>query len=236
MGARCGFSLVFWCFSLIYLTPGAGLMCFVRVFFSPFVQDFRVVVRIDSWESTSVYPNGHFVRVLGRIGDLEGEIATILVENNISVAPFSEAQVRFRREPVSGERHFVLFLFASVVVGFIIKREKKSWHCHSSLSKAHIMKNSHSSLVYVWTRVKSAWSAELVSCSFTALKFLHFPTVLKNGMSYLTVSTHPSPATARVPSYRPTGLCSLSQSLTEACGGCGEQLVGLHTSLVQGKK
>nr|KAF6391770.1 DIS3 like exosome 3'-5' exoribonuclease [Pipistrellus kuhlii] len=29
----------------------------------------------------------------GRIGDLEGEIATILVENNISVAPFSEAQM-----------------------------------------------------------------------------------------------------------------------------------------------
>uniref|UniRef100_A0A8C3JJF8 DIS3-like exonuclease 1 n=1 Tax=Calidris pygmaea TaxID=425635 RepID=A0A8C3JJF8_9CHAR len=57
------------------------------------LQDYRVVVRIDSWESTSVYPNGHFVRVLGRIGDLEGEIAAILVENSICVAPFSEIQV-----------------------------------------------------------------------------------------------------------------------------------------------
>ncbi|XP_021092693.1 DIS3-like exonuclease 1 isoform X3 [Heterocephalus glaber] len=57
------------------------------------LQDFRVIVRIDSWESTSVYPNGHFVCVLGRIGDLEGEIATILVENSISVVPFSEAQL-----------------------------------------------------------------------------------------------------------------------------------------------
>ncbi|XP_038623376.1 DIS3-like exonuclease 1 [Tachyglossus aculeatus] len=57
------------------------------------LQDFRVVVRVDSWESTSVYPNGHFVRVLGRIGDLEGEIATILVENSISVSPFPEAQL-----------------------------------------------------------------------------------------------------------------------------------------------
>ncbi|KAM5292142.1 DIS3-like exonuclease 1 isoform 2-T2 [Ctenodactylus gundi] len=57
------------------------------------LQNFRVVVRIDSWESTSLYPNGHFVRVLGRIGDLEGEIATILVENSISVVPFSEAQM-----------------------------------------------------------------------------------------------------------------------------------------------
>ncbi|XP_058012764.1 DIS3-like exonuclease 1 isoform X1 [Ahaetulla prasina] len=57
------------------------------------LQDFRVVVRIDSWESTSLYPNGHFVRVVGRIGDLEGEIQTILVENSISVSPFSEAQM-----------------------------------------------------------------------------------------------------------------------------------------------
>jgi hypothetical protein len=68
------------------------------MFYFSFVQDSRVVVRIDSWESTSVYPNGHFVRVLGRIGDLEGEIATILVENSISVVPFSEAQVRFPRD------------------------------------------------------------------------------------------------------------------------------------------
>lgn len=66
----------------------------VHIVFFPSVQDFRVVVRIDSWETTSVYPNGHFVRVLGRIGDLEGEIATILVENSINVVPFSEAQVR----------------------------------------------------------------------------------------------------------------------------------------------
>ncbi|KAJ7311275.1 hypothetical protein JRQ81_006890 [Phrynocephalus forsythii] len=57
------------------------------------LQDFRVIVRIGSWESTSLYPNGHFVRVLGRIGDLEGEIQTILVENSISVSPFSEAQM-----------------------------------------------------------------------------------------------------------------------------------------------
>ncbi|XP_075620126.1 DIS3-like exonuclease 1 isoform X1 [Balearica regulorum gibbericeps] len=57
------------------------------------LQEYRVVVRIDSWESTSLYPNGHFVRVLGKIGDLEGEIAAILVENSICVAPFSEIQM-----------------------------------------------------------------------------------------------------------------------------------------------
>ncbi|KAK6476934.1 DIS3-like exonuclease 1 [Huso huso] len=58
------------------------------------LQDHRVVARIDSWESTSLYPNGHFVRVLGKAGDLETEVAAILVENNIQVPPFSEAQMR----------------------------------------------------------------------------------------------------------------------------------------------
>ncbi|CAM9816148.1 DIS3-like exonuclease 1 [Lampetra fluviatilis] len=58
------------------------------------LQDYRVVVRIDSWEATSQYPNGHFVRVLGRAGELETEVAALLVENAISVLPFSEAQLR----------------------------------------------------------------------------------------------------------------------------------------------
>ncbi|XP_026234124.1 DIS3-like exonuclease 1 isoform X1 [Anabas testudineus] len=58
------------------------------------LQDHRVVVRIDSWESTSLYPNGHSVRVLGRAGELETEIQTILIENSINVLPFSDAQLR----------------------------------------------------------------------------------------------------------------------------------------------
>ncbi|XP_072888830.1 DIS3-like exonuclease 1 isoform X2 [Hemitrygon akajei] len=58
------------------------------------LQNFRIIVRIDSWDSTSLYPNGHFVKVLGRAGDLETEIAAILVENGVSVSPFTEAQLR----------------------------------------------------------------------------------------------------------------------------------------------
>ncbi|XP_069572035.1 DIS3-like exonuclease 1 [Brachyistius frenatus] len=58
------------------------------------LQDHRVVVRIDSWESTSLYPNGHSVRVLGRAGELETEVQTILTENCIHVPPFSDAQLR----------------------------------------------------------------------------------------------------------------------------------------------
>ncbi len=52
-----------------------------------------MIVRLDLWESTSVYPNGHCVRVLGKAGELETEIQTILLENCIHVPPFSEAQV-----------------------------------------------------------------------------------------------------------------------------------------------
>ncbi|XP_008308916.1 DIS3-like exonuclease 1 [Cynoglossus semilaevis] len=58
------------------------------------LQDHRVVVRIDSWETSSLYPNGHTVRVLGRAGELDTEVQTIVVENSISVPPFSDAQLR----------------------------------------------------------------------------------------------------------------------------------------------
>ncbi|ROL52738.1 DIS3-like exonuclease 1 [Anabarilius grahami] len=67
------------------------------------LQDQRVIVRLDSWESTSVYPNGHCVRVLGKAGELETEIQTILVENCIHVPPFSEAQLR--EMPVNTEEN-----------------------------------------------------------------------------------------------------------------------------------
>ena len=40
-----------------------------------------------------MYPNGHFVRSLGAIGELETEIAAVLVEKNLSVGPFSEGLV-----------------------------------------------------------------------------------------------------------------------------------------------
>ena len=50
-------------------------------------------MRIDSWDVDSMYPNGHFVRSLGAIGELETEIAAVLVEKNLAVGPFSEGLV-----------------------------------------------------------------------------------------------------------------------------------------------
>ena len=47
-------------------------------------------VRIDAWPVSSQYPQGHFVSVVGRTGDLETEIDTILTENGVTVSPFSQ--------------------------------------------------------------------------------------------------------------------------------------------------
>ncbi|KAF9115824.1 DIS3 mitotic control [Mortierella sp. AM989] len=46
----------------------------------------RIVVRIDSWPSTSQYPNGHYVRSIGPIHELDTEISAILIEHGISVS------------------------------------------------------------------------------------------------------------------------------------------------------
>jgi len=54
------------------------------------LQGHRILVRIDAWPVNSQYPQGHFVKVMGKIGDLETEIDTILVENDIEVTPFSQ--------------------------------------------------------------------------------------------------------------------------------------------------
>ncbi|CAH8447539.1 unnamed protein product [Heterobilharzia americana] len=53
----------------------------------------RFVVRIDSWDSNSAYPSGHFVQCLGCIGDLETETQTILIEHNLAIRNFTDAQI-----------------------------------------------------------------------------------------------------------------------------------------------
>ena len=38
----------------------------------------------------SQYPNGHFLRCIGRIGDLETETEVILLEHELTATPFSK--------------------------------------------------------------------------------------------------------------------------------------------------
>ena len=52
----------------------------------------RIIVKIDNWPRNSKYPNGHFVRELGEIGNLDAELESILVEHDIydCTIPFSK--------------------------------------------------------------------------------------------------------------------------------------------------
>ncbi|KAL7333681.1 hypothetical protein PS15p_202549 [Mucor circinelloides] len=54
------------------------------------IENQRIVVRIDNWPISSQYPNGHFVRSLGPIHQLDTEISAILVEHSISVSQASQ--------------------------------------------------------------------------------------------------------------------------------------------------
>jgi len=51
----------------------------------------RIVVAVDAWPRHSRYPLGHFVRVLGPIGDKATENQVLLLEHDIPHSSFSEA-------------------------------------------------------------------------------------------------------------------------------------------------
>ncbi|KAG0053276.1 DIS3 mitotic control [Gryganskiella cystojenkinii] len=67
----------------------------------------RIVVRIDSWPINSQYPNGHYVRSIGRAHELDTEISAILIEHGISVSQttqgFSEGSLK--EMPVNTPEH-----------------------------------------------------------------------------------------------------------------------------------
>ncbi|OAD03553.1 hypothetical protein MUCCIDRAFT_163112 [Mucor lusitanicus CBS 277.49] len=66
------------------------------------IENQRIVVRIDNWPISSQYPNGHFVRSLGPIHQLDTEISAILVEHSISVSQASQgfSQMSLSEMPV----------------------------------------------------------------------------------------------------------------------------------------
>ena len=49
----------------------------------------RIVINIDNWPRTSRFPNGHFVRVLGEIGDKDTETEVLLLEHDVPHQTFS---------------------------------------------------------------------------------------------------------------------------------------------------
>ncbi|EGV64709.1 exosome catalytic subunit dis3 [Yamadazyma tenuis] len=49
----------------------------------------RIVISVDSWEATSKYPSGHFVRSLGDIESTEAETEALLLEHDVEYRPFA---------------------------------------------------------------------------------------------------------------------------------------------------
>lgn len=51
----------------------------------------KFLVSIDSWDVTSRHPEGHLVRVLGKVESKEAEIESLLLEHDVPYRPFSKA-------------------------------------------------------------------------------------------------------------------------------------------------
>jgi RNB domain/Dis3-like cold-shock domain 2 (CSD2) len=51
----------------------------------------RLKVQVDAWDSDSSYPSGRCLEVIGPVGDLEAEVASLLIENQVNLEPFSTA-------------------------------------------------------------------------------------------------------------------------------------------------
>ncbi|KAJ3036866.1 exosome catalytic subunit dis3 [Rhizophlyctis rosea] len=61
----------------------------------------RVVVAIDAWPKSTRYPQGHYVRTLGEVGDKATETEVLLLEHDVPFAPFSPLVLSFL--PPEGE-------------------------------------------------------------------------------------------------------------------------------------
>ena len=96
-----------YCGTLLPLTSGASLQTTRRHTFIPadrriprvrletrqasILMGKRIIVSIDSWPRSSRFPQGHFVKELGVIGDKEAENEVLLVEHDVPHLSFSSA-------------------------------------------------------------------------------------------------------------------------------------------------
>ncbi|GHP12176.1 hypothetical protein PPROV_001090400 [Pycnococcus provasolii] len=55
------------------------------------LMDQRLVVALDEWPADSPHPQGHLVKVLGKIGDKVSETAVVLLEHDVNSLPFTES-------------------------------------------------------------------------------------------------------------------------------------------------
>ncbi|KAJ6501480.1 hypothetical protein C8R47DRAFT_228458 [Mycena vitilis] len=63
----------------------------IRTRQGPALVNKKILVAIDAWTSTSRYPDGHFVRVLGEVGGEDAEREGLMLEFGISYGAFGSA-------------------------------------------------------------------------------------------------------------------------------------------------
>ncbi|XP_067214088.1 DIS3-like exonuclease 2 isoform X2 [Linepithema humile] len=54
-----------------------------------FYENFLFLVSIDSWEQID-YASGKYLSTVGKVGEIEAELQTILLENNLDISPYKE--------------------------------------------------------------------------------------------------------------------------------------------------
>jgi exosome complex exonuclease DIS3/RRP44 len=63
----------------------------IRTRQAPNLVDQKILVTIDRWDVSSRYPEGHFVRALGRVESKEAETESLLLEFDVPYRPFGKA-------------------------------------------------------------------------------------------------------------------------------------------------
>jgi exosome complex exonuclease DIS3/RRP44 len=58
---------------------------------APALLSQKILVTLDRWDTTSRYPEGHFVRALGQVQSKEAEIESLLLEFDVPYRPFGKA-------------------------------------------------------------------------------------------------------------------------------------------------
>jgi len=77
----------------VFATPVSRLLPRIRLRTrqAPTLIGQKILVTIDRWEATSRYPEGHFVRALGKVESKEAEQESLLLEFDVPYRPFGRA-------------------------------------------------------------------------------------------------------------------------------------------------
>ncbi|EIM90480.1 RNB-domain-containing protein [Stereum hirsutum FP-91666 SS1] len=77
----------------VFATPVSRLLPRIRMRTrqAPSLLNQKILVTIDKWDRTSRYPEGHFVRALGKVESKEAEQESLLLEFDVPYRPFGRA-------------------------------------------------------------------------------------------------------------------------------------------------